>query len=65
MIIYLNNQIKQMYHITDEDYLNWCDEHDKNRSYKSTMTEFLYKIRTKRLVKDANGKLITKRPRRK
>lgn len=60
---YLNEQIKKLYNITDEDYLNWCKKNDKSFSYKETMKLFLYKIRTGRLVKDDHGNLVVKKPR--
>lgn len=60
---YLNNQIKQLYNVTDEDYVAWCNEKKKPVSYKTTVSDFVYRLRTGRLVKDSTGKLIVKKPR--
>lgn len=65
MIIYLNDQLKKMYNVTDADYINWCEKNKKPKSYKSSTTEFIYKLRTKRLVKDEYGQLKNKKPRKK
>ena len=63
---YLNNQIKQLYDVTDNDYVIWCNEKKKPISYKSTVSDFVYRLRTGRLVKDSNtNKLIVKKPRHK
>lgn len=64
MVIYLNSQIKAMYNVTENDYLNWCKDNNYPTSYKETVSKFVYKLRTGRLVK-VNGKLVVKRPRRK
>ena len=64
-IHYLNNQIKQLYDVTDEDYISWCLKNNKQRSYKSSVSTFVEKLRTGRLVRDtATGKLIVKKPRK-
>ena len=60
---YLNEQVKNLYGITDSDYQTWCVKNDKPMTYKSSIEKFLYKMRTGRLVKDSNGKLIVKKPR--
>ena len=65
MIVFLNKQIQDMYGITEKDYLNWCEENNKSKSYKSTVSEFVWRLRTGRLVKSESGKLLKKRPRRK
>lgn len=64
-MIYFNEQIKKLYNVTDKDYSDWCEKHNKATSYKSTMSDFLWRLRTGRLVKDSNDKLVAKRPRRK
>lgn len=64
MITYLNEQLKKMYNITDNDYLTWCEKNKKPKSYKSSTTEFIYKLRTKRLIKDEYGQLQVKKPRK-
>lgn len=65
MICYLNDQIKELYAVSEKDYLDWCKEKKKAISYKSSVQDFVYRLRTKRLVKDMNtGKLIAKKPRR-
>lgn len=62
---YLNEQIKNMYQVSDRDFLKWCEQNKKAKCYKDTVAEFVYKLRTGRLVKDSNGNLQTKRIRRK
>lgn len=62
---YLNDQIKQLYNITDYDYQAWCIKNKKPLTYKSSMQSFLYKVRTNRLVRDQYGRLIVKKPRNK
>ena len=62
---YLNKQIEQLYDITENDYLDWCKKNDNPVSYKETMSAFLYRVRTGRLVKDNTGKLLVKKPRHK
>lgn len=61
---YLNDQIKSMYGITDNDYMAWCIKNKKPMTYKSSISSFLYKVRTNRLVKDQYGRLIVKKPRK-
>jgi len=65
MTIYLNAQIKELYEVSDKDYVEWCKKHNKPTSYKKSITEFIYKIRTGRLVKDEYGHLQVKKPRKK
>lgn len=62
---YLNNQIKELYGISDYDYQAWCVKNKKPMSYKSSIQSFLYKVRTGRLIKDQYGRLIVKKPRNK
>lgn len=62
---YLNNQIKQLYNITDYDYQTWCEKNKKPVTYKSSIESFLFKIRTGRLVKDKYDRLVVKKPRTK
>lgn len=64
-MMYLNKQIKELYDVSDEDYRKWCDKNDKSIYSKDTMSAFIYRLRTGRLVKDENGRLITKKPRKK
>lgn len=65
MIIYLNDQLKDLYGVTDKDYFDWCKKNNKSKSYKETVSEFVFKLRTGRLVKDSNGNLKVKKPRKK
>lgn len=60
---YLNNQIKAVYNVNDDDYIKWCKETNKATSKKSTVSDFVYRLRTKRLIKDSQGNLIKKRVR--
>ena len=64
-MMYLNKQIKELYDVSDEDYRKWCDKNDKSIYSKDTMSAFIYRLRTGRLVKDENGRLVVKRPRKK
>lgn len=64
-MIYFNEQIKQLYNVTEKDYVDWCKKHNKPMSYKSTISDFVWRLRTGRLVKDNYGRLLAKRPRRK
>lgn len=64
MIYYLNEQIKKLYDITEKDYIEWCEKNNKPKSYKDSISTFVYKLRTGRLVKDSNGKLVVKKPRK-
>ena len=64
-MMYLNKQIKELYDVSDEDYKKWCDKNDKSIYSKDTMSAFIYRLRTGRLVKDENGRLIVKKPRKK
>ena len=64
MTIYLNDQLKKMYNVTDKDYEDWCKKNNKPTSYKSSVSEFVYKLMTKRLVK-IDGNLVVKKPRKK
>lgn len=61
---YLNEQLKKMYGVTDKDYIDWCEKNKKAKSYKSSTAEFIFKLRTKRLVKDEYGQLVVKKPRK-
>lgn len=61
---YLNDQIKSMYSITDNDYMAWCIKNKKSMTCKSSISSFLYRVRTNRLVKDEYGRLIVKKPRK-
>ena len=63
-MIYLNEQLKEMYGVTDKDYIDWCKKNKKAKSYKSSTAEFIFKLRTKRLVKDEYGQLVVKKPRK-
>ena len=64
-IHYLNDQIKQLYGVTEEDYIMWCLKNDKQRSYKTSVAKFVEKLRTGKLVRDASaGKLVVKKPRK-
>lgn len=64
-IHYLNNQIKKLYGVTEEDYIAWCLSNNKPRSYKTSVIKFVEKLRTGRLVRDTStGKLVVKRPRK-
>lgn len=64
-IHYLNDQIKQLYEVTEEDYIMWCLKNDKQRSYKTSVAKFVEKLRTGRLVRDTTtGKLVVKKPRK-
>lgn len=62
---YLNNQIKTLYDVNDDDYIKWCKDTKKATSKKSTVSDFVYRLRTKRLVRDNEGNLIKKRVRTK
>lgn len=65
-IHYLNNQIKQLYGVTEEDYIAWCLKNNKQRSYKASVAKFVENLRTGRLVRDmTTGKLVVKKPRKK
>lgn len=64
MTIYLNDQLKKMYNVTDKDYEAWCKKNNKPTSYKSSVSTFVYKLMTGRLVK-VDGNLIVKKPRKK
>ena len=61
---YLNDQIKELYEVSEADYVRWCKDNKKSMSYKETVSDFLYRMRTGRLVKDSNGNLIRKKPRK-
>lgn len=61
---YLNDQLKELYDVTDNDYEQWCKEKKKPMTYKSTVSDFMRRLVTGRLKKQ-NGKLIVKKPRRK
>ena len=63
-IHYLNKQIKQLYGVTENDYIAWCLKNNKPRSYKTSVIKFVEKLRTGRLVKDSTGKLVVKKPRK-
>lgn len=64
-IHYLNDQIKQLYGVTEEDYIMWCLKNDKQRSYKTSVAKFVEKLRTGKLVRDTSaGKLVVKKPRK-
>lgn len=66
MIVFLNRQIQDMYNVTENDYLKWCEENHKSKSKKHTVSEFVWRLRTGRLVKDEeHNKFIKKKPRRK
>lgn len=61
---YLNKQIKALYHITEQDYLNWCEKHKKSKCKKETKQDFLSRLNSGRLVKDTkSNKMLVKRPR--
>lgn len=62
---YLNKQIKELYNISDEDYRKWCDKNDKSIYSKDAMSAFIYRLRTGRLVKDENNRLVVKRVKKK
>lgn len=62
---YLNKQIKELYNISDEDYRKWCDKNNKSIYSKDAMSAFIYRLRTGRLVKDENNRLIVKRVKKK
>ena len=65
-IHYLNNQIRKLYGVTEEDYMQWCLKNNKQRSYKSSVAKCVEKLRTGRLVRDTiTGKLVVKKPRKK
>lgn len=64
MNVYLNKQMKDLYGITDSDYEKWCEINKKPKSYKSSVSDFIYKLRTGRLVKDSQGNLKVKKPRK-
>lgn len=61
---YLNDQLKELYDVTDNDYAQWCKEKKKPMTYKSTVSDFMRRLVTGRLKKQS-GKLIVKKPRRK
>lgn len=63
-MLYLNDQLKELYHISNEDFEEWCKKNKKSKSYKETIQEFVYKLRTNRLVKE-DGRLVVKKPRHK
>ena len=61
---YLNDQIKNLYGITDADYANWCKKNSRPLTYKSSVEAFVYRLRTGRLIKDNAGMLKVKKPRK-
>lgn len=62
---YLNKQTLQLYGISEDDYLSWCEKTRKAAYKQSTKKEFFERLSDGRLVKDTNsGKLVNKRPRR-
>lgn len=63
---YLHQSVCDLYNVTRQDYYNWCKQHNKPFTNKDVVSDFFYKLRTERLVKDEiTGKLLVKRPRRK
>lgn len=60
---YLNKQIKMIYDVTDEDYIDWCKKNKKPITYKSSIQAFIYRVRTNRLIKDCNGRMVVKKSR--
>ena len=48
-MIYLNEQIKKLYDITEEDYLEYCKTHNLFKSKKENVIKFITHIRREKL----------------
>lgn len=60
---YLNDQIKMLYNINDNDYIKWCEKHNRAKSKKSNVAEFIRRFNAGTLTKNLKtGKLQIKRP---
>lgn len=64
MKAYLNEQIKALYNISEQDYLNWCKTNKKPISHKDSVSTFIFKLRTGRLIKNDYGQFKVKKPRK-
>lgn len=60
----INKNALKLVGVSLEDYLTWCEENHKPSYKLSSKQEFFNKINDKKLVKNNDGKLIKKRPRK-
>lgn len=56
----VNEDALAMYHVTQQDYLNWCEMVKKPPYSNATKQDFFKRLREGRLIRDNSGKLIRK-----
>jgi hypothetical protein len=61
----INTQAFALRNVTVKQYLEWCELKKKPAYLASTKKEFFERIDSGKIVKDENGHLIEKRPRKK
>ena len=54
----INEKVKKLLNITDEDFEKWCKENNKRPTYKSSKAEFFKRIQKDMLVRDENKNIV-------
>lgn len=58
---YLNQQLKDLYEITEGDYRSWCSKYKRNLSTEESKKKFFYDLRKNKLVRFKDGTLDYKK----